>query len=303
MTYIVGRATDIRGEQALADAARRSGLRPFVKWAGGKRQLLSVLDGYMPESFDRYFEPFVGGGALFFHVASTRPDCRCHISDLNKDLVMLYEVIRDKVDDLIRALRGHNVQYQKDPERYYYHVRERYNLKRAGSVQAASRLIFLNKTCFNGLYRVNSGGDFNVPFGKYKNPNIADEENIRAIGRVLNSPGVEIKCQDFGEVARQARRGDFVYFDPPYLPVSTTSSFTQYTRGDFGLDDQRRLARLCIELDEMGCRVMLSNSDSGAISEMFSGGRWRVQRVKANRSINSVASKRTGHAELLITNY
>ena len=277
--------------------------RPFVKWAGGKRQLLPALSSNMPESFDAYFEPFVGGGALFFHVASARRDCRYHLSDLNADLVTAYVVIRDRADELMAALRHHEMQYHEGPEQYYYHVRDNYDPSQADEIDAVSRLIFLNKTCFNGLYRVNSGGKFNVPLGRYANPNIADEPNIRAVSHALGSSNLDITCQDFGMIVRSARKGDFVYFDPPYLPVSRTSSFTRYTDCDFGLDDQRRLADLCVKLDEMGCKVLLSNSDSSIISEMFAHDNWTVERVGAKRHINSDSSRRSGHAELLIRNY
>ena len=277
--------------------------RPFVKWAGGKRQLLPVLSGNMPESFERYFEPFMGGGALFFQVAACGGARSYHISDLNSELVMSYEMIRDRPDDLIRALRSHEVKYHKDPESYYYHVRDRCDAGDVDKIDIVSRLIFLNKTCFNGLYRVNRSGKFNVPLGRYANPNIADASNILAVSQILNSENLTLSCQDFGAIARSARKGDFVYFDPPYLPVSKTASFTRYTDCDFGLDDQRRLADLCVTLDEMGCKVMLSNSDSDVISEMFARDEWTVMRVKSSRCINSDSGRRRGHADLLIRNY
>lgn len=286
--------------------------RPFVKWAGGKRQILPAVSGGMPESFGRYFEPFLGGGALFFHVAPAdskggkngRDGAHpLHISDLNRELVLAYQTIRDRPEDLLRALRDHEAGYRADPESYYYSVRDGYDPGSAGDIDTASRLIFLNKTCFNGLYRVNSRGKFNVPLGRYANPTIADEQNILAVSEILNLSNVHVSCEDFGAVARKARRGDFVYFDPPYMPVSKTASFTKYTCGDFGIEDQRRLADLCVTLDEMGCHVLLSNSDSGVISEMFARDEWTVERVSASRCINSDSGRRLGHTELLIRNY
>ncbi len=278
--------------------------RPFVKWAGGKRQLLPVLSANMPESFGRYFEPFLGGGALFFHVMGGSGGRPCHVSDLNPDLILSYVTIRDSADELVRALRGHESRYREDPESYYYRVRDEYNAGRdCDAVDTVSRLIFLNKTCFNGLYRVNSRGRFNVPLGRYANPNIADAKNIFAISRALNSPNLEIACQDFGVVARSARKGDLVYFDPPYVPLSETASFTRYTGCDFGLDDQKKLADLCVTLDEMGCNVLLSNSNSDIVSEMFADESWTVERVQASRCINSDSRRRSGHHELLIRNY
>ena len=292
--------------------------RPFVKWAGGKRQILPVVSGGMPESFGGYFEPFLGGGALFFHVAQAgskdgkggrggrggRGASRSfRISDLNRELVLAYQMIRDRPEDLLRALRDHEAGYRADSESYYYSVRDGHDPGSAGDIDTASRLIFLNKTCFNGLYRVNSRGKFNVPLGRYVNPTIADEQNILAVSEILNMDSVHVSCEDFGAVARKARRGDFVYFDPPYMPVSRTASFTRYTCGDFGIEDQRRLADLCVTLDEMGCHVLLSNSDSGVISEMFARDEWTVERVSASRCINSDSGGRLGHTELLIRNY
>lgn len=306
--------------------------KPFVKWAGGKRQLMPVLSDSMPDSFDKYFEPFLGGGALFFHIASAAvfaSDCNdaggrlrrdgqttldmepatritehsYHISDLNSDLVMSYCVIRDHPDELVESLQRHEKKYADDSKSYYYAVRDGYDADNADEISAVSRLIFLNRTCFNGLYRVNRSGKFNVPIGRYTNPNIADADNIHAVSALLDSVDVDISCRDFGDVSGLAQKNDFVYFDPPYLPVSQTASFTQYTGCDFGLDDQRRLADLCIALDKMGCKVMLSNSDSDVISEMFAHDEWTVERVSASRAINSNSAKRRNHTEMLVRNY
>ncbi len=274
------------------------GAKPFVKWAGGKRRLLHVLDANLPESFGAYHEPFLGGGALLFHVLAKGDGHRCHASDLNRDLVSAYHTIRDSVDELVSSLRDRESRYQKDPKRYYYSVRAS---RPGNAVERASRLLFLNRTCFNGLYRVNSKGMFNVPLGRYSRPNIVNEGALRAASQALRSGGASITCGDFASAAGRAGRGDLVYLDPPYQPVSETANFTSYTDRDF--DDLDRLFGLCEELHSRGCMVMLSNSDSGEVSGLFSGGPWDVRRIPVSRSINSDAKKRSGHHELLIKNY
>ena len=274
--------------------------KPFVKWAGGKRQLIPILNENLPKSFGTYFEPFLGGGALLFHMLTERNGQKCSISDLNSDLVLAYTTIRDRVDDLITSLKNHEKNYQKDSQSYYYSVRE--NNPRS-QIEKTSRLLFLNRTCFNGLYRVNRKGKFNVPLGKYTNPNIVNEENLRSVSDVLQASRVSIECRDFEAVLRTAKKGDLVYFDPPYQPVSETANFTSYTNKNFSYDDLNRLVDLCINLDEKGCNVLLSNSDSKEVSDLFSKKPWHVDRIHANRSINSNSKKRTGHFELLIKNY
>ena len=274
--------------------------KPFVKWAGGKRQLIPTLNQNLPESFGTYFEPFLGGGALLFHMLTERNGQKCSISDLNSDLVLAYTTIRDRVDSLISSLKTHERNYQKDSKSYYYSIRE--NNPRS-QIEKTSRLLFMNRTCFNGLYRVNSKGKFNVPLGKYTNPNIVNEENLRSVSSILQASRVSIKCRDFGAVLRDAKKGDLVYFDPPYQPVSTTANFTSYTNKSFSYDDLSRLAELCQNLDEKGCKVLLSNSNSKEVSDMFSKKPWKISKIRANRSINSDSKKRTGHFELLIKNY
>ncbi len=274
--------------------------KPFVKWAGGKRQLIPILNENLPETFGTYFEPFLGGGALLFHMLIERNGQKCSISDLNSDLVLAYTTIRDRVESLITSLRNHEKNYQKDSKSYYYFVRQS---NPRSQIEKTSRLIFLNRTCFNGLYRVNSKGKFNVPLGKYLNPNIVNEDNLRSVSYVLQSSKTLIKCRDFEAVLRDAKKGDLVYFDPPYQPVSNTANFTSYTNKDFTHDDLSRLADLCADLDSKGCNVLLSNSDSKEVAEMFASKPWKVSKIKANRSINSNSKKRTGHFELLIKNY
>lgn len=274
--------------------------KPFVKWAGGKRQLIPILNRNLPESFGTYYEPFLGGGALLFHILTDKNGQKCSISDLNSDLVLAYATIRDRIDALIASLKNHEKNYQKDSESYYYSIRES---NPRSEIEKTSRLIFLNRTCFNGLYRVNSKGKFNVPLGKYSNPNIVNEENLHAVSHILQSSRISIKCRDFEAVLRDAKKGDLVYFDPPYQPVSATANFTSYTNKDFTYDDLTRLAELCLKLDSRGCKVLLSNSDSKEVADVFAKNTWKITRIEANRSINSNSKKRTGHFELLIKNY
>ena len=274
--------------------------KPFVKWAGGKRQLIPILNENLPETFGTYFEPFLGGGALLFHMLTERNGQKCSISDLNADLILSYATVRDRIDELIVSLKNHEKKYQKDSKSYYYSIRES---NPRGEIEKTSRLLFLNRTCFNGLYRVNSKGKFNVPLGKYTNPNIVNEENLRSVSNFLQSNKISIQCRDFQKVLRDAKKGDLVYFDPPYQPISETANFTSYTNKDFTKDDLERLAKICINLDAKGCNVLLSNSDSKLVEDMFSEKPWKVSKIQANRSINSNSKKRTGHFELLIKNY
>jgi len=274
--------------------------KPFVKWAGGKRQLIPTLNQNLPDNFGTYYEPFLGGGALLFHIITERNNPKCNISDLNSDLILAYITIRDKIDDLIPSLKNHEKNYHTNSISYYYSVRES-NPK--SDIEKTSRLLFLNRTCFNGLYRVNSKGKFNVPLGKYTNPNIVNEENLRSVNRILNTTRVSIKCRDFEAVLSDAKKGDLVYFDPPYQPVSSTANFTSYTNKDFTFDDLFRLAELCQNLNSKGCKVLLSNSDSKEVAKMFSSKHWKISKIQVNRAINSNSKKRTGHFELLIKNY
>ena len=274
--------------------------KPFVKWAGGKRQLIPILNENLPKSFGTYYEPFLGGGALLFHMLTERKGQKCSISDLNSDLVLTYTTIRNRIDELISSLKNHERNYHKDSKTYYYSVR---GSNPRSEIEKTSRLLFMNRTCFNGLYRVNSKGKFNVPLGRYTNPNIVNEENLRSVSAILESSKVAIKCRDFESVLRDAKKGDLVYFDPPYQPVSQTANFTSYTNKSFTYEDLNRLAELCLKLDSKGCKVLLSNSDSEEVAEIFSNKSWKINRIQANRSINSNSKKRTGHFELLIKNY
>ena len=273
--------------------------KPFVKWAGGKRQLLSTLNKHIPRSFDVYFEPFLGGGALLFHILLDKPHIPCIVSDLNADLILSYITIRDDLNSLIASLKIHSKNYNKDSMSYYYKIR---NSNPRGSVEKTSRLIFLNRTCFNGLYRVNSKGKFNVPLGKYVNPNIVNEDNLRAVSHILQSRKVYMSCRDFGSILDDAKKDNFIYFDPPYQPISKTSAFTSYTNKTFGLKDLKKLVDLCYDLDSKGCKVLLSNANSEIVMNHFDKS-WEITKIDANRAINSNSRKRSGHSELLIKNY
>jgi DNA adenine methylase len=273
--------------------------RPFVKWAGGKRQLVPIIERHIPEEFGAYYEPFLGGGAVLFYLLCKSPEMRCHVSDLNSDLVLAYVTIRDRVEELISSLQTHAKNYHKNPDSYYYSVREG---QPKNQIEKVSRLLFLNRTCFNGLYRVNSKGKFNVPLGRYSNPNIVNEENLVLVSQILQSKKIQISCRDFSSIVSDAKKNDFVYFDPPYQPVSRTANFTSYTNRDFTYEDLQRLVEASEKLADKGCRVLHSNSNSKEVRDLFSRD-WKIVEISANRAINSDSTKRTGHTELLIKNY
>lgn len=266
---------------------------PFLKWVGGKGQLLPALLSRMPKKLDRYFEPFVGGGALFFNLQPSK----AFLSDANPELINLYEVVRDNVAALIKDLKKHVYE-----EKYYYKIRgaDRTSAyKKWSPVKRASRLIYLNKTCFNGLYRVNSEGFFNVPFGRYNNPTIVDANNLRACSAALQK--VAIKLGEFTDIEPIVKKGDFVYFDPPYVPLSATSAFTSYGKNGFDLKMQRSLFELCCRLDDRGIHFMLSNSSAPFVLELYK--QFKIEFVSATRSINSKGAKRGAIKEVIVTNY
>lgn len=266
---------------------------PIVKWVGGKRQLMFELLKNMPKSYNRYFEPFIGGGALFFEL---QPE-NAYISDMNEELINLYSVVRDNVYELISDLSKHEISKE-----YFLEIRNldrTSEYKNLSDVQRASRFIYLNRTCFNGLYRVNSQGQFNVPFGNYKNPRIVDENNLLNCSELLKN--TEIKCADFSEILTKVKRGDFVYFDPPYVPLNETSSFTSYTKDGFDMDMQFKLREVCDELDSMGVMFMLSNSDTKFVNELYSN--YEIKKVFASRAVNANAEGRGKITEVLVRNY
>lgn len=267
--------------------------RPFLKWVGGKTQLLPQISAKLPQEFGKYYEPFLGGGALFFHLY---PQQAC-LSDVNETLISTYQVIRDQVEDLIEDLRQHR--YEKD---YYYNLRaadRQPSFQDWTNVQKASRLIYLNKCCFNGLYRVNSKGEFNVPFGRYKSPNFLDQDNLRACQRSLENTSLQVRS--FLEIEPELNAGDFVYFDPPYAPLSRTSNFTAYSCQGFETQDQIHLRDLCQRLDHKGVQFMLSNSSAPLILDLYKD--FQVKKVLASRAVNSRSSKRGKIHEVIVTNY
>lgn len=277
---------------------RRSGipktriLKPFVKWVGGKSQLLDVLLPHVPPSFNTFYEPFVGGGAFLFALLPER----AVISDINTELINAYLVVRDSVEDLIQGLQHH-----RNESSYFYELRAQ-DPATLTTIQRASRFIYLNKTCYNGLYRENSKGQFNVPFGRYKNPNIVDAVNLRAVSDYLNRADIEILCQDYRATVSRAGRGDFIYFDPPYYPWSETASFTKYVKTDFTARDQEELAATYCELAERGCYVLLSNSNTGFIKDLYKD--FQILEVEANRFVNCRGDRRNkGVFEILVKSY
>lgn len=270
-------------------------LAPFVKWVGGKRQLLKYIKPILPESINTYYEPFIGGGALLF---DHRPSVAV-INDYNKELINTYNVIRGDVEALIADLKTHV--YDKD---YFYEIRSldrNSDYSSMSDLKRASRLLYLNKSCFNGLYRVNSKGEFNSPFGSYTNPNIVNEDTLLAVSRYLNNNNVTTRTGDFQEAVFDAQDGDFVYFDPPYDPVSKSANFTAYSKLGFSREDQERLRDLCIELTDRGVKFLLSNASTDFINELYSG--FTILEVGANRAINSNGAKRKKVQEVLVRNY
>ena len=278
--------------------------RPFVKWAGGKTQLLSELLGRAPPSIETYFEPLVGGGALFFALADgpERAPRRAVLNDLSRELVTTYEVVRHDLRRLTERLGELQCRYleaERDSRaEIFYAVREQ---DPDEPVEVAARLIFLNKTCFNGLYRVNRRGRFNVPHGRYSNPRILDGDTLTAASHALRD--VELLCTGFETMVEAAKPGDFVYFDPPFHPLTETSRFTAYTKSGFGREDELRLKRCIDRLTAEGVAVMLSNSSHDFVLGMYLGGGYRVEELQVRRAINSRGDRRGGATELVITNY
>lgn len=273
-------------------------VRPFLKWAGGKRQLLPEILTRLPKRYGTYYEPFLGGGAVLFALQPPR----AVVNDTNAELINCYQVVRDAVDDLIEMLGEHEAHNTAD---YYYQVRDwdrndRYCQR--PSLERAARIIYLNKTCYNGLFRVNAQGQFNVPFGKYARPNIVDAGVLRAVSRYLKNAHVEFRSMDFAEATQDARQGDLVYCDPPYDPVSDTASFTGYDVNGFDRAEQERLKRHVDCLTARGCKVMLSNADTPFIIGLYQGD-YECIGLQATRAINSDGRKRGKVDELLVMTY
>ncbi len=267
---------------------------PFLKWAGGKQRVLSQYKPFFPPiaCINHYFEPFIGSAAVFFSLQLNIPAA---LSDQNEKLIEVYKIVRDDVAGVIAALKPH-----RNEADYYYSIRAQ-NPDDLTKAQRAARLIFLNKTCYNGLYRENRKGEFNVPFGRYKNPKICDAPRLEAAAAALQ--GVSLQVADFAEAIKTAVPGDFVYFDPPYVPLSQTSNFTSYNKAGFGPDDQVRLAETVGHLTERGVKVMLSNSSADLVYELYGRSPYRLIDIQARRNINSNPARRGPVKELLILNY
>ncbi|BAZ43763.1 DNA adenine methylase [Chondrocystis sp. NIES-4102] len=272
--------------------------QPFLKWAGGKRQLLAAIKQYIPQRFTQYYEPFVGAGAVLFFLQPKNS----LINDTNSELINCYRVIKDHPQELINLCQQHQHNHCKE---YYYSLRQQdrqANFKDKNPIERAARIIYLNKTCFNGLYRVNSRGEFNVPLGNYSNPIIVEPAVIKSVSLYLNQGDITITNGDFASAVAKANQGAFIYFDPPYHPISETSSFTGYSVNGFGEEEQIRLKAVCDQLNERGCQVLISNSCSSLIKELYCDPHYEMVEVKANRAINAVTSKRARINELLIYN-
>ncbi|MCI1946537.1 DNA adenine methylase [Clostridium luticellarii] len=270
-------------------------VQPFVKWVGGKRQLIKEMSKYIPEGNYKYYEPFVGGGAIFFDLQPKN----AIINDYNSELINTYNVIKNNVEELIGYLKT----YPNDEE-FYYEMRESDRKKEYENwpeTKKASRFIYLNKTCYNGLYRVNQAGYFNTPFGRYKNPNIVNDAVLKAVSEFLNGNNIVIKSDDYKEVLKGIKKNSFVYLDPPYDPISHSSNFTGYTTGGFGKDQQIELKEVCDELNKNKIKFLLSNSNTEFIRNLYDD--YNIEIVNANRLINSAASKRGEVEEVLVRNY
>lgn len=269
-------------------------VRPFLKWVGGKRQLLRTIDAHLPKALrGTYHEPFVGGGALFFHLVPKR----ARLSDTNQRLIRAYQGIQLACDEVLELLKEHAHKHTKH-KRTYFHAQRKRDIDREKSDAAvAAWFIYLNRTAYNGLYRVNSKNQFNVPFGRYESPAIVDPERLRQCSKALQH--AELAVEDFEAVLKRAKSGDFVYFDPPYVPLSETAKFTSYTRNGFGPADQERLRDIALALKRRKVRVLISNSDSAAVRELYSKG-FQLEEVRARRQVNSKASGRGPVGELLI---
>lgn len=270
-------------------AINKCRIKPPLKWAGGKTQLIQQFIPLLPSNIESYAEPFFGGGAVFF---ALRP-FKAFLMDNNQELINFYTVVRDHLEDLIDDLKKH-----VNTAEYYYRIRA-LDLSKLSNVERASRFLYLNKTGYNGLWRVNRQGKHNVPYGRYKNPHIFNEDNLKKVSEALAN--ADIRCCDFAHVLDVAETGMFIYMDPPYHPLSETANFTSYTADAFNEDDQRRLADVCRQLDKMGCFVMISNSDTPFIRDLYDG--FNITAVSARRAINCRADRRGPVNELVIRNY
>ncbi len=277
---------------------------PFIKWAGGKSRLISQIKNFIPLEFNNYFEPFVGSGALFFYMVRSsiiKRDFCAHLSDINSEVINVYKSIKGNLTDLIRELQYNEIEYYKDPKRFYYKLRaDDFGFN---DIKKAARFITLNKTCYNGLYRVNKKGVFNVPIGNYINPKIFDLENLTKVNKIMNLTNTILENYDYHNISTKIKENDFIYFDPPYHPLNETSNFTNYTIHGFDYNQQKRLANFFYELDKRKCKILLSNSDTTVIRDLYSSFTENIISINTLRSINSNPERRKNHSELIIKNF
>lgn len=278
----------------LAEDSPPADAKPFLKWVGGKRQLLPQITRHAPRSFRSYHEPFVGGGAVFFHLRRTRGAFPAFLTDSNQRLIRAYRAVKDDVKEVIKLLREHQRKHTKP---YFLKMRHQRDIDSATDAEVAAWLIYLNRTAFNGLYRVNSSNIFNVPLGRYVNPRICDEDNLQACSHAL--AGAQIKHAGFESVLKRVQEGDFVYFDPPYQPLTATAKFTDYTSKGFGDKDQKRLRDVALKLKKLGVSVVLSNSCSPVIKTLYGDG-FEQHEVGARRAVNSDPKGRGLVQELIL---
>lgn len=272
-------------------------IAPVVKWVGGKRQIINELEQFLPkEGFTKYYEPFLGGAAMLFHLQPAN----AIVNDVNPDLINMYQVIKNNVEELILELGNH-----PNNEQHFYDVRDwdrdKIAYEARSDVEKAARLIFLNKTCYNGLFRVNNAGEFNTPFGHYTNPGIINKPVLRAVSSYLKENNITFLNGDFSSAVKNVTKSTFVYFDPPYDPVSDSSSFTGYTKGGFGREQQEALKSICDTLNKKNVKFMLSNSSTDFIRDLYRD--YNIHTIQAKRAINSVASRRGMVDEVVVTNY
>ena len=270
-------------------------LKPILKWVGGKRQLLAEIVPLVPKNPTLYVEPFIGGAAVLLNIQPQQ----ARINDFNEELINVYITVRDNPNELLKQLRVHEEKNSRD---YYYETRaldREPSFRELTNVERAARIIYLNKTCYNGLFRVNAAGQLNVPYGRYKHPNIVNEPAIRALSTYLNNDDIDIRCGDFATILEDLPEGSFVYLDPPYMPISATSAFTGYTEGGFGYDEQVRLRDECIKLKEQGIAFLQSNSDCDEIRDLYD--EFTIKTVQAKRAINSDGEGRGAVSEVLIS--
>lgn len=275
---------------------KTNNISPVLKWVGGKRQLLPSIVPLLPQNYKTYVEPFLGGGALLF---ATQPKVAL-VNDVNEELINVYQIVKNNVEDLISLLKTYD-----NSSETFYRIRgldrdiEKY--VSLSAVEMAARIIYLNKTCFNGLFRVNRKGQFNVPFGEYKKPNIVNESVLRGASEYFNSVDITFTSKDYLSVLESVPSDSFVYLDPPYDPVSETASFTGYAKGGFSRDEQVKLRDACVALDDTGIKFMLSNSATDFIKELYAD--FEINIVSANRAVNSNGSKRGKVEEVIVRNY